>query len=171
VNHARRDLCGGAQQRASLPIAAGKPKLEVHPLGIGGKEDPVRLVFDTPPGDAINVSLVDLGNRLRMIVNEVKVVKPQKALPRLPVARAIWECLPDFKTACAAWIYAGARTIQVSVTSLPPNTSRTSPKSPALNLLSSMPKQKSVSSNANCAKTRSTTTSLADGRVANAERE
>ena len=88
-------------------IAAGKPKLEIHPLGIGGKEDPVRLVFDAPPGDAINVSIVDLGNRFRMIVNEVNVVKPQKPLPKLPVARAIWECLPDFKTALAAWIYAG----------------------------------------------------------------
>src|SRR5258708_1603452 len=88
-------------------IAAGKPKLEIHPLGIGGKEDPVRLVFDAPPGDAINASVIDLGNRFRMIVNEVKVVKPQEPLPKLPVARTVWECLPDFKTACAAWIYAG----------------------------------------------------------------
>jgi L-arabinose isomerase len=88
-------------------IAEGQPKLEIHPLGIGGKEDPVRLVFNTAPGNAINASVIDLGNRFRMIVNEVKVVKPQKPLPKLPVARAIWECLPDFKTACAAWIYAG----------------------------------------------------------------
>jgi L-arabinose isomerase len=88
-------------------ITAGKPKLEIHPLGIGGKEDPVRLVFDAHPGNAINVSVVDLGNRFRFIVNEVKVVKPPKPLPKLPVARAIWECFPDFKTACAAWIYAG----------------------------------------------------------------
>jgi L-arabinose isomerase len=88
-------------------IAAGRPKLEIHPLGIGGKEDPVRLVFDTPPGNAINASVIDLGNRFRLIVNEVNVVKPQKPLPKLPVARALWECLPDFKTACAAWIYAG----------------------------------------------------------------
>ncbi|HEY5778985.1 MAG TPA: L-arabinose isomerase [Terrimicrobiaceae bacterium] len=88
-------------------IAAAKPRLEIHPLGIGGKEDPVRLVFDAPPGNAINASIIDLGNRFRMIVNEVKVVEPQNPLPKLPVARAIWECLPDFKTACAAWIYAG----------------------------------------------------------------
>ena len=88
-------------------IAAGKPSLEIHPLGIGGKEDPVRLVFDAPPGPAINASVVDLGNRFRLIVNEVQVVKPQKPLPKLPVARAVWECRPDFKTACAAWIYAG----------------------------------------------------------------
>jgi len=87
-------------------IAAGKPSLEVHPLGIGGKEDPVRLVFDAPAGAAINASLIDLGNRFRLIVNEVDAVAPP-ALPRLPVARAVWQCRPDFKTACAAWIYAG----------------------------------------------------------------
>jgi L-arabinose isomerase len=88
-------------------IAASKPSLEIHPLSIGGKEDPVRLVFDTPPGAAINASLVDLGNRFRLVVNEINVVKPQQPLPRLPVARAVWECKPDFKTACAAWIHAG----------------------------------------------------------------
>jgi L-arabinose isomerase len=87
-------------------IAVGKPTLEIHPLGIGGKADPTRLVFDAAPGEAINVSLVDMGNRFRLIVNEVTAVKPPK-LPKLPVARAVWECQPDFKTACAAWIYAG----------------------------------------------------------------
>lgn len=88
-------------------IAAGQPSLEIHPLGIGGKEDPVRLVFDTPAGPAINASIVDLGNRFRLLVNEVDVVAPDEPLPRLPVARAVWECRPDFKTACAAWILAG----------------------------------------------------------------
>lgn len=87
-------------------IAAGKPSLEIHPLGIGGKEDPVRLVFDAPAGRAINASLMDLGNRFRLLVNEVDVVAPPR-MPKLPVARALWECRPDFKTACAAWIYAG----------------------------------------------------------------
>jgi L-arabinose isomerase len=87
-------------------IAAGKAAVEVHPLGIGGKEDPVRLVFDAPAGEALNASLIDLGNRFRLVVNEVTAVKPPK-LPKLPVARAVWECKPDFKTACAAWIYAG----------------------------------------------------------------
>ena len=87
-------------------IAATKPTLEIHPLGIGGKEDPVRLVFDAPAGPALNASLVDLGNRFRLIVNEVHAVKTPK-LPKLPVARAVWECRPDFKTACAAWILAG----------------------------------------------------------------
>jgi len=87
-------------------IAARKPSLEAHPLGIGGKEDPARLVFDAPAGDALNASLIDLGNRFRLIVNEVTAVVPP-ALPNLPVARALWECKPDFKTAVSAWIYAG----------------------------------------------------------------
>ena len=88
-------------------IAAGKPSLEVHPLGIGGKADPVRLVFDAPSGAAINASMIDLGNRFRLLVNEVDVIAPPHPLPKLPVARAVWKCRPDFKTALAAWIYAG----------------------------------------------------------------
>ncbi len=88
-------------------IAAGKPTLEVHPLGIGGKQDPARLVFNAPPGPALNAAMMDLGNRFRLLVNEVDVVTPPQPLSKLPVARAVWECRPDFKTACAAWIYAG----------------------------------------------------------------
>ena len=88
-------------------IAASKPKVEIHALGIGGKADPVRLVFDTPAGAAINASLVDVGNRFRLIVNQVEAVRAQEALPNLPVARALWEPKPDFKTAAAAWIWAG----------------------------------------------------------------
>jgi L-arabinose isomerase len=88
-------------------IAAGKPSLEVHPLGIGGKEDPARLVFTAPAGPALNASIIDLGNRFRLIVNEVDVVEPPRPLPKLPVARAVWKCRPDFKTACGAWIRAG----------------------------------------------------------------
>ena len=88
-------------------IAAGKPTAEIHPLGIGGKDDPVRLVFDAHEGAAINVAMMDLGNRFRFLVNEVDAIKPPHALPKLPVARAVWTCRPDFKTACASWIYAG----------------------------------------------------------------
>jgi L-arabinose isomerase len=88
-------------------IAAGRPSLEVHPLGIGGKADPVRLVFDTPPGPALNATIIDLGNRFRLLVNEVEAVRPDKPLPKLPVARAVWRCKPDLPTAAAAWIYAG----------------------------------------------------------------
>ena len=87
-------------------IAATRPSLEIHPLGIGGREDPVRLVFDAPAGPALNASLIDMGNRFRLLVNEVEAVKPPR-LPKLPVARAVWECKPDFKTACACWILAG----------------------------------------------------------------
>ena len=71
-------------------IAADRPSLEIHPLSIGGKEDPVRLVFDAPPGPAINAAILDLGDRFRMLVNEVDVVAPLEPLPKLPVARAVW---------------------------------------------------------------------------------
>ena len=88
-------------------IADKKPSCEVHPLGIGGKEDPVRLVFNSPAGPAINVSLVDLGNRFRLIVNEVEAVAPMGELPKLPVARVLWDAKPDLETAATAWILAG----------------------------------------------------------------
>jgi len=88
-------------------IADGKPSLEIHPLSIGGKADPVRLVFNTRHGPAVNASVIDLGDRFRMIVNEVDVVSPDEPLPRLPVARAMWIPRPDLKTAAAAWILAG----------------------------------------------------------------
>jgi L-arabinose isomerase len=102
------ELVLGAHMLEVCPsIASGKPSLEIHPLGIGGKEDPVRLVFDAPRGPALNASVVDLGNRFRLVVNEVDVVGPSKPLPKLPVARAVWKCRPDFKTAAGAWIHAG----------------------------------------------------------------
>jgi len=88
-------------------IAAGKPSCEIHPLGIGGKEDPVRLVFNASAGPAINVSLIDMGNRFRLLVNEVEAVDVTEALPKLPVARALWKPMPDMATGCAAWILAG----------------------------------------------------------------
>ncbi len=88
-------------------IANDKPALEVHPLGIGGKADPVRLVFTAPAGAAVVATIVDMGNRFRMIANDVDVVTPEHPLPKLPVARAIWHPQPDLKTAAAAWIYAG----------------------------------------------------------------
>ena len=88
-------------------IAAEKPKLEVHPLSIGGKEDPARLVFNVNPGKAINVSLIDLGNRFRLITNEVDAVNPDKDLPNLPVARVMWIPKPNLEIGAEAWIYAG----------------------------------------------------------------
>jgi len=87
-------------------IAIGKPSVEVHQLSIGGKEDPARLVFKTAPGNAINVSVIDLGNRFRMIVNDVEVVKCPD-MPKLPVASVLWNPMPDLRTGAAAWILAG----------------------------------------------------------------
>jgi L-arabinose isomerase len=88
-------------------IADGKPTCEIHPLGIGGKADPVRLVFNSASGPAINASVVDMGNRFRLLVNEVVAVDPIESLPKLPVARVLWKPYPDMKTGCAAWILAG----------------------------------------------------------------
>ncbi|MCG2617499.1 L-arabinose isomerase [Terrimonas sp. NA20] len=88
-------------------IADGKPSCEVHPLGIGGKADPVRLVFNSGAGAALNASIIDMGNRFRLLVNEVEAVKTTETLPKLPVARVLWKPYPDMKTGCAAWILAG----------------------------------------------------------------
>ncbi len=88
-------------------LAAARPSCEVHPLGIGGKSDPVRLVFDAATGPAVLASVIDMGSRFRMVVNVVDVVEPFEALPKLPVARALWKPRPALETAAAAWIYAG----------------------------------------------------------------
>ncbi|QKG52437.1 L-arabinose isomerase [Hymenobacter sp. BRD67] len=88
-------------------IAAGQVRAEVHPLGIGGKQDPVRLVFSCPAGPALNATIIDLGNRFRLVVNEVEAVLPEHDLPRLPVARVLWKVKPDLATGAAAWILAG----------------------------------------------------------------
>ncbi|MGB8253504.1 MAG: L-arabinose isomerase [Anaerolineaceae bacterium] len=88
-------------------IASTKPRLEILPLSIGGKADPVRLIFDSNTGPAVAASLVEMGQRFRLIVNEVDVVPTEAPLPKLPVARALWQPRPDLKTAAAAWILAG----------------------------------------------------------------
>jgi L-arabinose isomerase len=87
-------------------IAAGRPTLEVHPLGIGGKSDPARLIFKTSLGNAVAASMVEMGDRFRLIVNTMKVVECPP-MPRLPVASVLWKPDPDLKTAATAWIYAG----------------------------------------------------------------
>ncbi len=100
--------CLGAHMLEICPsIAADTPACEIHPLAIGGKADPVRLVFTGASGPAVNVSLVDLGDRFRMVLNEVNAVAPEQPLPNLPVARVLWEVMPDLKTGAAAWILAG----------------------------------------------------------------
>jgi L-arabinose isomerase len=100
-------VLGSHMLEVDASLAKGKANLEVHPLGIGGKADPARLVFNVAGGDALNASLVDMGNRFRLLVNEVKAVEAVNELPNLPVARVLWKPLPDMKTGCAAWIYAG----------------------------------------------------------------
>jgi L-arabinose isomerase len=88
-------------------IAAGTPRCEIHPLSIGGKPDPVRLVFTARTGPALVVALVDLGDRFRLLVNEVEVVAPPQPLARLPVAHAVWRPKPDLARAAEAWLVAG----------------------------------------------------------------
>ena len=104
----KKSLVLGSHMLEICPtIAAKKPSCEVHPLGIGGKEDPVRLVFDAPAGPGLNLSLIDLGNRFRFILNEVNSLAVEKPLPKLPVARVLWDCKPDLETAAQAWMLAG----------------------------------------------------------------
>ncbi|RYF22379.1 MAG: L-arabinose isomerase [Flavobacteriales bacterium] len=100
-------VLGSHMLEVDASLASGKASLEVHPLGIGGKADPARLVFNVAGGNALNASLVDMGNRFRLIVNEVEAVEVENDLPNLPVARVLWKPLPNMKTGCAAWIYAG----------------------------------------------------------------
>src|ERR1700759_3925536 len=88
-------------------IADSKPSLEIHPLSIGGKSDPVRLVFNSQTGPAVVASIVDVGERFRIIVNAIDVIAPAAALPRLPVARAVWIPQPNLTVAATSWIYAG----------------------------------------------------------------
>jgi len=88
-------------------IASAKPTLEIHPLGIGGRGDPVRLVFDARPGDAVILGIADMGERFRLVANEVEVVEPDHPLPNLPVARAVWKPAPSLRTSTEAWLTAG----------------------------------------------------------------
>ena len=106
----KEGLCLGSHMLEVCPSIAGdKPvTMECHPLGIGGKDDPARLVFNVPAGNALNASLIDLGNRFRLVVNTLEVLDPPAPFPHLPVARALWRPMPDLKTGAAAWIYAGA---------------------------------------------------------------
>jgi len=103
-----RELILGAHMLEVCPsIAAAMPSCEIHPLGIGDRDDPVRLVFDASPGPAFVVGLADLGDRFRLVANEIDVVAPPEPLPRLPVARAIWRPRPDWRTSAETWITAG----------------------------------------------------------------
>jgi L-arabinose isomerase len=104
-----REVILGAHMLEVCPsIAAATPSCEIHPLRIGGREDPVRLVFDAQPGPAVVVGLADLGERFRLVTNEIDVVPPLEPLPRLPVARAVWTPRPNLRTSTEAWLTAGA---------------------------------------------------------------
>lgn len=100
-------VLGSHMLEVDAALAKGPIRCEVHPLGIGGKADPVRLIFNAENGPALNASIVDMGNRFRMLVNVVDGVQGEHELPKLPVARVLWRPQPDMKTGCAAWIYAG----------------------------------------------------------------
>jgi L-arabinose isomerase len=101
-------------------IAEGRPSLEIHPLSIGGKDDPVRLVFSAAPGKAVNASVIELENRFRLIVNQVNLIPPEHPLPKLPVARAMWIPEPNLKVAATAWISAGGAHHTALTTALTP---------------------------------------------------
>jgi L-arabinose isomerase len=107
LDPANKCVLGAHMLEVCPSIADGKPRLEVHPLGIGGKMDPARLVFNTPPGPATASTLIDLGNRFRLLTNELDVIAPAHPMPKLPVAQAVWKPRPSLEESCAAWIYAG----------------------------------------------------------------
>jgi L-arabinose isomerase len=100
-------VLGAHMLEVCASMAGTKPNLEIHPLSIGGKNDPARLVFNVPSGLAIAATLLDMGDRFRMLVNELDVVQPEKPLEKLPVASAVWVPRPSLKVAAAAWIMAG----------------------------------------------------------------
>jgi len=106
-NKKNAKVLGAHMLEVCSSIASGKPSLEIHPLSIGGKSDPARLVFNVPDGPAINATLLDMGNRFRMLVNEVDVMQPDAPLAKLPVASAVWVPRPSLKVGAGAWILAG----------------------------------------------------------------
>ena len=107
MNPAGMKVLGAHMLEVCPSIADGKASLEAHPLGIGGKDDPARLVFSVAQGPGLNASLIDMGNRFRLLINPVDVVSPDADLPKLPVARVVWMPKPNLKVAAAAWILAG----------------------------------------------------------------
>ena len=107
LNKENPKVLGAHMLEVCATIAAEKPRLEIHPLSIGGKDDPARLVFTVASGPAVNATLLDMGNRFRMLVNEVDVMQPEKPLSKLPVASAVWVPRPNLKVGAGAWILAG----------------------------------------------------------------
>ena len=104
----REKILGAHMLEICPTLTTARPRLEIHPLGIGGREDPVRLVFDADPGPAVVVAMSDLRERFRLTANVVEIVGPDEPLPNLPVARAVWEPSPDLATSAECWMLAGA---------------------------------------------------------------
>jgi len=106
-NPGQNKVLGAHMLEICESVAGEKPGLEIHPLSIGGKADPPRLVFNPLKGPAVNASIIDTGSRFRLIVNEVNAMPPEKPLPKLPVARVLWAPKPNLEVAAGAWILAG----------------------------------------------------------------
>jgi len=107
LDPANQMVLGAHMLEVCPTIAEGKPSCEIHPLSIGGRSDPVRLVFDAAPGPAVVAALMDMGYRFLILVNEIDLVRAPLPMPRLPVGRAVWKPRPDFSTATEAWLVAG----------------------------------------------------------------
>ncbi|MFD1518812.1 L-arabinose isomerase [Pseudonocardia yunnanensis] len=103
----RPKVLGAHMLEVCPSIAADRPRVEIHPLGIGGREDPVRMVFDAAPGAGVVIGMSDMGDRFRLVANAIEVVPADEPLPNLPVARAVWEPEPDLRTSAETWIMAG----------------------------------------------------------------
>jgi L-arabinose isomerase len=101
-------ILGAHMLEVNPALSSRKARLEVHPLGIGGKEDPVRLVFTADPGPALVVAMSDMRERFRLVANVVENVELPEPMPKLPVGHAVWKPAPDFRTSAAAWLTAGA---------------------------------------------------------------
>jgi len=107
LSHGSARVLGAHMLEVCPSIAGGRPSCEIHPLAIGNRDDPVRLVFTAAPGPAVVVALLDLGERFRLVANEIELVPAPEGMPRLPVGRALWRPEPDLATAAAAWLEAG----------------------------------------------------------------
>lgn len=114
-----RELVLGAHMLEVCPSLSSTPaRVEIHPLGIGGREDPVRMVFTADPGEGVVLGMNDLGDRFRLVANEVEVVSPPEEMPNLPVGRAVWRPKPDFATSTEGWLMAGGPHHTVLTTAL-----------------------------------------------------
>ena len=103
----KQKILGAHMLEICPSLTETKPRVEIHPLGIGDREDPVRMVFDADTGPGLVVALSDMRERFRLVANEVDIVGPDEELPKLPVARAVWVPRPDFRTSARAWLTAG----------------------------------------------------------------